>query len=110
MDEIPVIGKLYDLMESFKEILFAKKEEELDKWMEKALAIGSDEITNFINGIYQDKEAMKNAIRYEYNNGLAEGSVNKLKVSKRIMYERCSFDTLKKKLLLKERYRHPQQI
>lgn len=24
--EIPVIGKLYDLMESFKEILFAKKE------------------------------------------------------------------------------------
>lgn len=55
--------------------------------MEKALAIGSDEITNFINAIDQDKEAMKNAIRYEYNNELGEGSVNKLKVSKRIMYE-----------------------
>jgi hypothetical protein len=30
-------------------------------------------------------EAVKNAIRYEYNNGLAEGSVNKLKLIKRIM-------------------------
>ncbi|MCI7813032.1 MAG: transposase, partial [Robinsoniella sp.] len=32
-------------------------------------------------------------------NGLAEGSVNKLKVVKRIMYGRNSFDLLKSKLL-----------
>lgn len=96
VDEIPVIGKLYGLMGSFKETLFAKKEEELDKWMEEVLVLGSDEITSFVNGINWDKEAVKNAIRYEYNNGLPEGSVNKLKVSKRIMYGRCSFDILKK--------------
>ena len=33
------------------------------------------------------------------NNGLAEGSVNKLKVVKRIMYGRNSFELLKGKLL-----------
>lgn len=31
IEEFPVIGKLYDLMGSFREILFVQKEEELDK-------------------------------------------------------------------------------
>jgi transposase len=35
----------------------------------------------------------------DYNNGLAEGSVNKLKVVKRIMFGRNSFKLLKSKLL-----------
>ena len=33
----------------------------------------------------------KNGISLSYNNGLAEGSVNKIKVIKRIMYGRNSF-------------------
>ncbi|WP_235827714.1 transposase [Acetivibrio saccincola] len=40
-------------------------------------------------------EAVRNAIKYEYSNGLVEGCINKLKVIKRIMYGRCSFETLK---------------
>ena len=40
----------------------------------------------------------KNAVIHDYSNGLAEGSVNKLKVVKRIMYGRCSFDMLRKKV------------
>ena len=36
------------------------------------------------------------------NNGLAEGSVNKIKVIKRIMYGRSSFDLLKAKVLFHE--------
>jgi len=44
-------------------------------------------------------EAVRNAIKYEYSNGLAEGCINKLKVIKRIMYGRCSFETLKTKIL-----------
>lgn len=109
IQEYPMIGKLYDLMGSFKEILFAQKPEDMQEWITEALAVKSEEIRGFANGIMRDMEAVKNAIRYEYNNGLAEGSVNKLKVTKRIMYGRCSFDTLKKKLLLREKYRHPQQ-
>jgi transposase len=30
-------------------------------------------------------------VKYDYSNGLAEGSVKKLKVIKRIMYGRCGF-------------------
>ena len=42
-------------------------------------------------------DAVKNGIKYEYNNGLAEGSVNKIKVLKRTMYGRNSFQLLKAK-------------
>ena len=44
-------------------------------------------------------QAVGNAIIYEYNNGLVEGSVNKLKVIKRIMYGRNKFEMLRQKLL-----------
>ena len=53
----------------------------------------------------RDITAVKNAITYDYNNGLAEGSVNKLKVIKRIMYGRNSFDMLHKKILWLENRR-----
>jgi len=53
----------------------------------------------FVNGICRDIEAVRNAIIYKYSNGLAEGIVNKIKVIKRIMYGRCGFDMLKRKLL-----------
>ncbi len=58
-----------------------------------------DELSSYANGIRRDITAVKNAILFDYNNGLAEGSVNKLKVVKRIMYGRNSFELLKGKLL-----------
>jgi hypothetical protein len=104
--ENPAIGSIFDITKSFKETLFSKKKNNLNKWIKDARELGIDEITSFINGISRDIDAVKNAIKYNYNNGLAEGSVNKLKVIKRIMYGRCSFDLLKKKLLCLEEKRH----
>ena len=49
----------------------------------------------FAEGLVQDKEAVKNAILYDYNNGLAEWSVNKIKLTKRIIYSRNSFEMSK---------------
>ena len=39
------------------------------------------------------------------DNGLTEGSVNKIKVIKRIMYGRCDFKTLRQKVLKLEELR-----
>ncbi len=55
-------------------------------------------------GLRKDLEAVKNSIIYSYSDGLAEGSINKLKVVKRIMYGRNSFELLKLKLLLLESF------
>lgn len=95
----PVIGSIYDIVKGFKETLFSKKESEIEKWLEDAESLEIDEINSFIHGVRRDITAIKNAILLEYNNGLAEGSVNKLKVVKRIMYGRSSFELLKSKLL-----------
>lgn len=100
MMKYPQIKTAYDLISNFKKIIFSRHSELLDEWITTAFSLGIDEINSFLNGIYSDIDAVKNSIDLEYNNGLAEGSVNKIKVVKRIMYGRCSFDIFKKKILL----------
>lgn len=51
-----------------------------------------------------DLDTVMNAITYDYNNGLAEGMVNKIKVIKRIMYGRCHFSLLKNKCIMLSHY------
>ena len=96
----PKAGIIYETVRSFKEIMFSKKDSELNNWIIETKKLNIQEFNSFINGIERDIEAVKNGIKYEYNNGLAEGSVNKIKVIKRIMYGRCSFALLKQKVLL----------
>ena len=99
IEKHPIIGEIYDIVKAFKETLFAKKPDELEKWLSEAEALKIDQIDSFVTGIRKDITAVKKAIELDYNNGLAEGSVNKLKVVKRIMYGRNSFELLKGKLL-----------
>ena len=109
LEEYPIVQDIYDLVGSFREILFSKKGEDLEAWLEEADRLGLDEIKSFANGLRRDLEAVKNAASHDYNNGLAEESVNKLKLVKRKMYGRCSFETLRKKMLLQEYYKISQQ-
>ena len=56
-------------------------------------------INSFANLIESDFEAVKNAIIYNYSNGVTEGFNNKTKVIKRQMYGRCGFELLRLKIL-----------
>lgn len=103
--EYPSLEKIHNIVWTFRKLFDDKNETELSEWVERAKMLEVREIDSFINGIERDLEAVKNAIKYEYNNGLAEGSVNKLKVIKRIMYGRCSFETLRTKTLRLEKMR-----
>ena len=98
----PVLGQLYSLIREYHRIIFSQKSEELETWITQALSLQIDEVETYVNGLLSDIDAVKNAIKYKYNNGLAEGSVNKIKLTKRIMYGRNSFELLKAKLLLNE--------
>jgi len=99
MKKYPILGRAYQVLKQFHEIIFSKKSEMLDSWIYEAEKLEISEINSFTAGIKRDLEAVKNSIIYQYNNGLAEGSVNKLKVIKRIMYGRNSFELLKSKVL-----------
>jgi transposase len=98
----PKIESVIDLVNDFRDILRQKRNDALQSWIERATALDIQPLNSFINGIERDLIAVKNAITYEYNNGLAEGKVNKLKLVKRTMYGRCLFDLLRNKILLLE--------
>ena len=87
-EQYPHVNEILDVVNNFKDMLKSKKISKLDTWIEKIFNLGISELKRFINGLNQDIEAVKNSISLEYNNGLAEGSVNKIKVIKRIMYGR----------------------
>lgn len=93
------LSEIIDLEKEFKTIIFSKKPEQLDIWIEKAKKLNVIELNSFINLIESDIEAVKNAIIYDYSNGLTEGFNNKTKVIKRQMYGRCGFDLLRLKIL-----------
>lgn len=101
----PQLLAIYDLIRDFKTVFSAHHADDLEQWLESAKAIGSADIDSFVNGITRDIDAVKNAILYSYNNGLAEGSVNKIKRIKHTMYGRAGFSTLRTKVLLGERWR-----
>lgn len=102
LKKYPLLGQLYTLLKEFHRIVFSGKSSELEQWLESANTLQVDELDSYINGLKKDINAVKNGIDHKYNNGLAEGSVNKIKLTKRIMYGRNSFLLLKAKLLLNE--------
>jgi predicted transcriptional regulator len=103
LKQYPELALLYSLLREFHKIIFSKNENKLEQWMQQASEIKTiPELESYIEGLKQDISAVKNAILYDYNNGLAEGSVTKIKLIKRIMYGRNSFSLLKAKVLLHE--------
>ena len=99
----PIVQQVHSIVWEFKSLFKNGNPETLLTWIEQVKQLNISEMNSFITGIERDIDAVKNAIIYEYNNGLAEGSINKIKVIKRIMYGRCNFETLKRKVLLLER-------
>lgn len=95
----PSFNLLVNLFREFKVILFSKKPDSLDEWLQKAKKEEIPELTKFVNLIESDIDAVKNAIIYDYSNGMTEGFNNKTKVIKREMYGRCSFELLRIKIL-----------
>ena len=89
--------ELYQVLLNKSLRLFIKR---LPIWIKKAKKINVKELNSFITLIESDIVAVKNAIKYDYSNGLTEGFNNKTKVIKRMMYGRCSFDLLRLKILV----------
>ncbi len=104
LKEYPKLATLYKIMQEFYGVMRSNHPERLDL-VHDMETLDIPELNTFCNGIKNDIVAVKNAISTKYNNGLAEGSVNKIKVIKRVMYGRNSFELLKAKVLFYEQFR-----
>ena len=56
-------------------------------------------VSVFTKGLERDIEAVENAVSSNLSNGFVEGTVNKLKMTKRVMYGRCREQLLAAKLM-----------
>ncbi len=104
IEQYPMLAKLFGIVQEFYKMIYSKNSEELMPWLEQVENLNIPELNTYVNGIRRDSSAVTNGIELGYNNGLAEGSVNKIKVVKRVMYGRNSFELLKTKVLLQEQY------
>ena len=98
--QFPECSEIEAIIFEFRSAFSAKDSVQIKDWVHKYKKSPFESIKSFIQGIYKDSDAFYNSLKYEYNNGLLEGSVNKLKAVKRSMYGRASYSLLRAKLLL----------
>ena len=86
--------------------LTALRHHDLDAWNAWQDAVAASNVTQlkrFLRGLQNDRDAVTNAFLTTLSNGPTEGHVHRIKLIKRTMYGRASFQLLRNKIL----YHHP---
>ncbi len=98
--ENPILQSLWDLSNNFRSIFAERSIKKFHEWIQQVRLSDFWELRNFACGLQKDSKAVEASIIYDYNNGITEGCVNRLKNIKKQMYGRASFDLLRKKVIL----------
>jgi len=93
------VKQLYQLLQSFLHMLSTRQSERLSGWLAEARMCGIKELSSFVAGVERDYDAVRAGLTYHWSQGPVEGTVNKIKTHKRLMYGRASFTLLRQKLL-----------
>ena len=87
------------LIEDFTTMLRERGGERFDAWLDRVEKQGVSELQSFANGLKKDYDAVKAGLTLEWSQGQVEGQVHRLKLIKRQMYGRGSFNILRKRVL-----------
>ncbi|MCY7346243.1 MAG: transposase [Pyrinomonadaceae bacterium] len=99
----PEIGEAVKLITEVRRILKKGNENDYENWREKVRqTTENQELKNFAFRLGKDDRAIRGAITTDWSNGQTEGQVNRLKLIKRQMYGRASFEVLKARVLFAE--------
>ncbi len=93
------VKQVYHLLQSFLHMLRTRQPERLNGWMKEACESGIKELGSFVAGVERDYDAVRAGLTYHWSQGPVEGTVNKIKTHKRLMYGRAGFALLRQKLL-----------
>jgi hypothetical protein len=85
----PEVRTVHALLHLFLLLMRERKHQQLRLWMEEASKSGIAELKSFVAGVERDYDAVKEALRLPWSQGITEGKVNKLKTIKRVMYGRA---------------------
>jgi hypothetical protein len=79
---------------AFAEIMSGLRGDRLDGWIAAVEADDLPGLHSFATGVRRDYQAVVNGLTLPYSSGAVEGNVNRIKMLKRQMYGRASFDLL----------------
>ena len=85
---------------AFAELMCGLGGERLHEWIARVEADRLPDLHSFTAGLKRDLAAVVNGLTLPYSSGAVEGNVNRIKMLKRQMYGRASFDLLRKRVLL----------
>jgi len=71
----------------------------LPDWMDRVREDNLPALHSFVNGLRQDLGAVTAGLTLPWSNGPTEGTVNKIKLLKRMMFGRAGFPLLRKRIL-----------
>ena len=100
LEKCDLVSHLRHLFISFREIIKSGDKQLFDNWLDNAYNSGKRKLRTFVNGIKMDIESVYNALTMNFNSGMVEGNVNRLKNIKRQMYGRAGLELLKRKVIL----------
>jgi len=92
-------GEGIGLAEAFAAALREQSGDTWDDWLSRAERSCVPGLRTFARGLRLDEAAVRAAFTSPWSNGQVEGQVNRLKLTKRAMFGRASFDLLKARAL-----------
>lgn len=96
----PKLPSLKSITHHFRAAMTNKDANDFLDWMDENKSCQFSHICALIKGLYRDLDAVMQGIRSPFNNGFVEGTVNKLKMIKRVMYGRADYPLLRAKVIL----------
>jgi transposase len=95
----PAVGTARELALWFFRMVRERRAEEFGEWITTARQSGIAPLNGFASKLLCDRAAVVAGLSQVWSNGQTEGQVNRLKLIKRQMYGRASFDLLRAKVL-----------
>jgi transposase len=91
---------IYQLVQEFFRLVRDRQGLQLDSWLSKVEVSDIPELHSFANGLERDKAAVLAGLTLSHSNGQVEGQVTRIKLVKRMMFERAGFTLLRQRVLV----------
>ncbi len=96
----PKLFRGYGLVQRFTKLMAVRSDVGLSEWLDDVEASEIEPLKSFGRGVKRDEAAVRAGLTLRWSQGRVEGSVNKLKLLKRAMFGRASFELLRTRMLL----------
>ncbi|WP_157449095.1 transposase [Deinococcus peraridilitoris] len=100
LSTFPELAELCRLTRTLVRALLERTPELLGSWRDEVEQSGLKSLQAFVDGLRYEWSALVAACSTSWSNGPTEGVANRLKLVKRQMFGRGSFELLRKKVLL----------